>query len=114
MALALATRCAWQASGAVSVPTGDAGTRRRRQFSPCASIFQEIKLNSFLPVNFLNEDILKSWETCLSYFNCVKTVCAGRERGRGEREKGDVVGSGEEVGEEAEEWEEEESGGRMY
>lgn len=64
-------------------------------------IFQEIKLRFFLPVNFLNKDILKSWKTCLSYFNCVKTGCAGGERGRGKRERGGRSGGerGEKSGE---------------
>ena len=51
-------------------------------------IFQEIKQSSFLPVNFLNGDILKPWKTFLSYFNHRKTVSAGRERWK--KEKGRV------------------------
>lgn len=50
-------------------------------------IFQEIKQSFFFPVNFLNKDILKPWKTFLSYFNCIKTICAGRERWRRERER---------------------------
>ena len=67
---------------------GMGGCGNNSSFCQVLFIFQEIKQSFFLPVNFLNKDILKPWKTFLSYFNCVKTVCAGRERGRrGEREK---------------------------
>ena len=50
-------------------------------------IFQEIKQSFSLPVNFLNKDILKPWKTFLPYFNCIKTVSAGRERWKTENER---------------------------
>lgn len=38
-------------------------------------------------MNFLNKDILKPWKTFLPYFNCIKTVSAGRERWKRENER---------------------------
>lgn len=64
---------------------GTGGRGNNSSFCRALFIFQEIKQSFFLPVNFLNKDILKPWKTLLSYFNCVKTVCAGKERGGGGR-----------------------------
>ena len=50
-------------------------------------IFQEIKQSFFLPVNFLNKDILEPWKTFLPYFNCIKTVSTGRKRWKRENER---------------------------